>query len=266
MKKFLILFISFFIGVVSSAKTPDVLVLPLFMSNSKEAVSYGFDTVSEVVASDLMQKFNRSRKIASDDLQTIKMIYQNDIEFGQIAKNYRNKGLIDFDRLVNTTHKVSADYVLLTIGYVVDKNGVILDTWDVLKMSSDFGVVLDYELTTKIILVDKVDGVVVWQKTYVAPLGSKNKPFIAKTYSQAVEQNQKISSYLKNIVAKDVEHNLMLKFYPKQIDFAKNINRSQATQEGVGLKYYKKMVPLTKITQPSESFEQQLLREDSFSL
>lgn len=266
MKRFLALLVIFFIGLNSWAKAPDVLVLPLFMTSAQTANVYGFETVSEIVATELMQNFNRSKKIVSDDWQTVKTVYQNDFEIGQIAQTYKTKGLIDFDRLVNATKKVPADYVLLTIAYVADKNQQILDAWDVMSLSSDFGVGLDYDLTTKIILVDKMDGVVVWQKTYTTPLSSGNKPFLAKNYSQAVEQYQKISSYLKNIVVKDVEHNLMLKFYPKQIDFSKNINRSQATQEGVGLKYYKKMVPLTKITQPSESFEQQLLREDSFSL
>lgn len=266
MKRFLALLVIFFIGLCSWAKAPDVFVLPLFMTNAQTVNVYDFETVSEIVANELMQNFNRSKKIVSDDWETVKAVYQNDFEIGQIAQNYRNKGLIDFDRLVNATKKIPADYVLLTIAYVADKNQQMLEAWDVMNLSSDFGVGLDYDLTTKVILVDKMDGVVVWQKTYVAPLSSGNKPFWAKNYSQAVEQYQKISSYLKNIVAKDVEHNLILKFYPRQIDFAKNIDKSQVTQEGVGLKYYKKMVPLTKITQPSESFEQQLLREDSFSL
>ena len=256
----------FFIGLTSWAKAPDVLVLPLFIAGVQNNNYYGFETVSEIVASELIQNFNRVNKIVSDDLQAVKTSYQNDSGLIQIAQNYRKNGLIDFDRLTGITKNVSADYILLTAGYVLDKNGMLLDVWDVMSLTSDFGVDLDYDLTTKIILVDKLDGVVVWQKTYITPLSSKNKPFMAKNYFQAVEQYQKVSSYLKNIVAKDVEHNLMLKFYPKQIDFAKNIDKSQVTQEGVGLKYYKKMVPLTKITQPSESFEQQLLREDSFSL
>ena len=113
---------------------------------------------------------------------------------------------------------------------------------------------------------DNSDAVVVWQKTYQTALGSKNSPFIAKDYSQAYEHYQKIVSYSKNIVAKDVEHNLMLKFYPKQIDFSKNINSSVNAKEGIGLKYYKKNVPLTKITQPTETMEERLLKEDSFSL
>lgn len=256
----------FFLGVATFAKTPDVLVLPLFMTGGQSDNSYGFESVSEIVASELTNNFNRINKIVSDDYKTVKSLYGNDIELASIAQGFRKTGLINFDKLGIITDKTKAQYTLLTIGYVVDKNGLMLDAWDVLKMVSDFDIKLDYELTTKIILVDCTDGVVVWQKTYVTPLSSKGQPFIAKTYFQACEQNSKITSYLKNIVAKDVEHNLMLKFYPKQIDFSKNINRSQMTQEGVGLKYYKKMVPLTKITQPTESFEQQLLREDSFSL
>lgn len=266
MKRFLALLVMFFVGLTSWAKAPDVLVLPLFMTSTQNNNSYGFETVSEIVASELIQNFNRVNKIVSDDYKTVKTLYGEDFALGAIAQSFRQTNLIDFEKLESITTKSHPQYTLLTIGYVLDKNNVMLDVWDVLKIASDFDIRLNYELITKVILVDSVDGVVVWQKTYVTPLSSGNKPFWAKNYSQACEQHKKIASYLKNIVAKDVEHNLMLKFYPKQIDFAKNINRSQTTQEGVGLKYYKKMVPLTKITQPAESFEQQLLKEDSFSL
>jgi len=267
MKRFLTLLVMFFMGVVSWAKAPDILVLPLFMTNSQNFNSYGFETVSEIVASEVNYNLSYTGKFVIDDFGVSKALYQDDNMLMQIGEKYKKNGLIDFESLVSLVKKSSTTYTLLILGYAEDKNKLILDAWDALKLASDFDVILDYDLLIKLILVDNNDGIVVWQKTYLTPLSSENKPYKVTTYSQALEQYQKISSYSKNIVAKDVEHNLTLKFYPKKIDFKKNISQTLETQEGIGLKYYKKtLIPLTKITQPSETMEERLLKEDSFSL
>ncbi len=243
MKKLLVMFLMLS-GLASFAVEPEVYVVPLNPANSN---SYGFEPVSQIVARDI-----------SKGLGTLKL---NDFSSQEILQKYNKTGVIDFEKLNIVTGKT-----LLVIAYVEDNNFTKLDLWDTLKLSSDFGLDFPFTWTTKVILVDNNDGVALWQKTYTCPLTSKNSSFVAADYTKAVEQYEKIHSYSKNVIAKDVEENVKLRLHPKAIDYASKVKNAPENNEGIGLKYYKKRGVPVKITQPSETFEQQLLKDDSFSL
>lgn len=259
MKKFLVIFLML-IGLSACAETQKIEVLPLFMSNAQNSNSYGFETASEIVAGDVIRNFLLGNKFNTTKLETVKALHENDFNLQQVAQKYSKTGLIDFEKLPN-----GADKTLLVIGYVVDNNFSKLDLWDALKLSSDFGLDFPFIWTTKVVLVDNKDGVALWQKTYTCPLALRNGKFVAADYTQAVEQYEKVRSFSKNIIAKDVEENVNLRLNPKEIDYASSVKPSVNTDDGIGLKFYKRGVPV-KITQPAETFEQQLLKDDSFSL
>lgn len=242
MKKLLVMFLML-IGLCTFAAEEDVYVLPLNMSNTN---SFGFEPASEVVARDITKSFG-----------TLKA---NDFASPQILQKYNKTGVIDFEKL-----NIVSGKTLLIIGYVEDKNFAKLDLWDALKLSTDFDLDFPFMWTTKVVLVDNNDGVALWQKTYTCPLTSKNSDFVAGNYSLALEQYEKIRSYSKNIIARDVVENVKHRLNPKEIDYASKVKKPADNSEGIGLKYYKRGVPV-KITQPSETFEQQLIKDDSFSL
>lgn len=248
------------IGLAANAAQQKVDVVPLFMSNAQNTNSYGFDSVSEIVAGDIIQNFLMGNKVNTTRLDAIKALKENDFGVQQVAQKYRQSGLIDFEKLTTT-----ADKTLLVIGYVEDGNFSKLDLWDALKLSSDFGLDFPFTWTTKVVLFDNKDGVALWQKTYTCPLTSRDGKFVAADYTQAVEQYEKIRSFSKYIIAKDVEENVNLRLNPKKIDYASNMQPATNTDEGIGLKFYKRGIPV-KITQPAETFEEQLLKDDSFSL
>ncbi len=259
MKKLLVMFLML-IGLAASAEQQKVNVLPLFVSNVQNTNSYGFETASEIVAGDIIRNFLLGNKINTTKLDAVKALYENDFTLQQIAQKYSKTGLIDFEKLPS-----GADKTLLVIGYVEDNNFSKLDLWDVLKLSSDFGLDFPFIWTTKVVLVDNKDGVALWQKSYTCPLASREGKFVAPDYTRAVEQYEKVRSFSKNIIAKDVEENVNLRLNPKEIDYASNVSPSSNADEGIGLKFYKRGIPV-KITQPAETFEQQLLKDDTFSL
>ncbi|MCM1009858.1 MAG: hypothetical protein NC390_03130 [Fusobacterium sp.] len=259
MKKLLVMFLML-IGLSACAEQQRIDVLPLFMSNAQNTNSYGFETASEIVAGDIIQNFLLGNKFNTTKLAAIKSLNENNFSVQQAAQKYAKTGLIDFEKLSTT-----ADKTLLVIGYVEDNNFAKIDLWDALKLSSDFGLDFPFVWTTKVVLFDNKDGVALWQKTYTCPLTSREGKFIAPDYTRAVEQYEKVRSFSKYIIAKDVEENINLRLNPKEIDYASNVNPSTNTDEGIGLKFYKRGIPV-KITQPAETFEQQLLKDDSFSL
>ncbi len=266
MKRFLTMFF-ILLGLAANAKGQDVYVLPLFMNGETAANAYGFETASEIFAGDIIRNFLLGTKVNSTKLSSVKALHSNDIVLSQIADKYRKTGVIDFEKLISVSGKDMANKTLLVASFVEDVNGNLLEPWDVMKFASVLNIDSSYFLTTKVMLVDNKDGVLLWQKSYEMPLTSANKPFTAVNYTKAVEQYEKLRSYSKNVVAKDVEQNLNLRFGHKTINYAKNIKNQPNASEGIGLKYYKQGgVPTVKITQPEETFEQQLLREDSFSL
>jgi len=263
MKKFLVMFLML-IGLAACAKENEVLVLPLYMTDIQNHNAYGFETASEIVAEDIIQSFLLGNKINSQRLDSVKALMTNDVTVRAVGEKFRKTGLIDFEKLAKIPNAATADKILLIAGYVEDSNGAKLDLWDTLKLASDFQIDYPYVLTTKAVLIDK-DGIALWQKSYAMPLASAKKPFNAQNFSKAAEQYEKVRSFSKNIIAKDVEQNIVLRLENKSIDFASGNKKAPDSQEGVGLKYYKRGIPM-KITPPSETIEQQLLKDDSFSL
>lgn len=263
MKKFWVMFLML-IGLAACAKEDEVFVLPLYMTNVQNHNAYGFETASEIVADDIIQNFLLGNKINSPRLENVKALMTNDYTVREVGEKFRKTSLIDFEKLAKSSKLNSADKTLLVVSFVEDKNKLKLDLWDTLKLASDFQVDYPYVLTTKVILIDN-EGIALWQKSYSMPLASDKKAFNAQKFSKAAEQYEKVRSFSKNIIAKDVEQNLVLRLNNKSINFNDNIKKSPEGAEGVGLKYYKRGIPV-KITPPSETIEQQLLKDDSFSL
>lgn len=260
MKKLLVMFF-ILIGLSACAEQQKVDVLPLFMSNAQNTNVYGFATVSEIVAGDIIQNFLLGNKINTTKLESVKALNENNFAIQQAAQKFSKTGLIDFEKFSAAT----TDKTLLVVAYVEDNNFSKLDLWDALKLSSDFGLEFPFMWTTKVVLFDNKDGVALWQKTYTCPLTSGDGRFIARDYTHAVEQYEKVRSFSKYIIAKDVEENINLRLTPREIDYSANVKPASNSDEGIGLKFYKRGVPV-KITPPTETFEQQLLKDDSFSL
>ena len=266
MKKIFLTLAIFLTGLYANAQGNNILVLPLFMTNSQNYNFYGFETTSEIIANDIINNFNFGHHIKSSSMDAVREAFANDNTLASIAQTYLNSNLIDFGKLTSLAQKLPSDKTLLITSYVEDKSGTKLDTWDVLKFATDFDIDYPYTLTTKVLLIDNTDSIVLWQRAYSTPLTSDMQNFTANSDTKAIEQFEKIHSFSKNIISKDVEEGLILRLNPKSIDFASQTKKDENTREGIGLKFYKNMPSTTKITQPKETFEQQLLNDDTFSL
>lgn len=243
---------------ISSAQavTFDVLVLPADLTNSKENY-YGFEEVSEIVASDIISDFNSSNgKIQSPDLFDVRQKINKDINLKNLIsatlKKFHTSESIDYQALKKISKDFSCNSVLLVSSSVItNKNSLKRGIWEILEVSTAFDINYPYRLETSVVLLDTVNDIVMWSNHYSTKIGSNTNTFEAKNYAQATEILTKIRQYSEKIVAKSASQNIILRFYPKSVrTLDKQINNS----DGGALKF-DKTIPQQPSTQaPDEEF------------
>ncbi len=222
--KFLVkLFIIFVLAISPCyAITFDVLVLPSDIFSVRENY-YGFNEVSEIIASDIIKNFNSTNgKIKSPDLYAVKNGFAKNPQLKQTVKKaleqYKSSGKIDYEAFKSASEYFSCKSILLVSASVTsDKSTQKRGIWEVLDISSAFKIKYPYRLETSLLLTDNVNNLVMWSNNYSVKLSDNNDSFSASSYTQANEQYEKIKLYSKNIVASSAAQNILLRFFPKSV-------------------------------------------------
>lgn len=221
------------------AITFDVLVLPADLLNTKENY-YGFDEVSEIVASDIINNFNSSNgKIKSPDLFEVREKLNRNANLktavASALKKYNYNNSVDYKTLKEISKNFSCNSVLLISSSVItNKNSVKRSIWEILELSTAFDISYPYRLETSVILIDTVNDIVMWSNNYSTKIGSNNNLFEAKNYAQANEILSKIRLYSKNVIAKSSSQNIILRFFPKSV---RTIDKQVDDANGGALKF-----------------------------
>lgn len=241
-----------------------VYTLPLFLSELNSQNSLGFDTTSEITAGEIINIIGQTKGITSPHLQAVNISHSHDSLLASVAKTWREKQILpveEFSKIVP-----EQDKIIIVASGVADKNGKIIDPWDVLKFNIDFGIQNEFIISTKVVLLDNKDGVLLWQKNYNYAINT-GRINGNKGYEFACDEREKFRSYAHNIIARDAVENLLLRLSSKSIDYASKIPQKVNTEEGIGLKHFQNnRMPHVKITPPGETMEQRLLNEDSFEI
>lgn len=265
MKKILFIILSLFVLVQMPvlASPVQIYTIPLFISGLNVDSAWGFQSTSEIAANEIINVFAQTAEITSPNLQDVQTAHANDMALSQVAAKWVNSQMLD----INSFAKIepSQDKVLIVASGIVDKKGKINDAWDVLKFSLDFDINGKYEIITKAILIDNKENVVLWQKSYSYMLDTNRYSAKNSKSDFAIDEREKYRSFAHNIIARDAVENLSLRLNPKSIDYASKVKKTEQSDSGVGLKYYKNM-PITKITPPAETMEERLRNDDSFEL
>ena len=206
----------------AQAITFDVLVLPSDLYNTKENY-YGFDEVSEIVASDIIKNFNSSEgKIKSPNLNEVRAKLNQNSELkktvSSFLKQYKNTNKLDYTALKKVGNNFNCKSILIVSGSAVtNKNSIKRSIWEILNISSNFDISYPYRLETSIVLIDTVNDLVMWSNNYSTKLGTNNNYFSAQNYAQANDELEKIKLYSQTVVAPSASQNIMLRFFPKAI-------------------------------------------------
>lgn len=227
-----ILFLMFLIPLKAEAVTFNVLVLPADLMKVCGNY-YCFDEVSNIMADDVINYFNGSPGIVSPTLYTVRAKLNANpplkSQAVNVLKKYNyNERNLDFATLKVLSDAFSAKSVLLISSTVkTDKSNVKRSLWEVLELSSSFGIVYPYTLSTDAVLVDTVNGLVMWSGHYTRKAGNNNNEFWAKSSSQAESKLEQIKYYSKNISAKSIAQNVTLRFFPKTANTLPVTNSSE---------------------------------------
>lgn len=221
--KLILLVIIFAAPLKASAYTFNVLVLPVDLY-SVCSNYYCFDEVSNIIAEDVISNFNSSGSIASPTLYTIRAKLNSNpalkMNAANVLKRYSaNEKSFDFTSMKALSEAFSVKSILVISNSVTtDKSRVRRNLWEMLELSTAFEIVYPYEMRTDAVLIDTVNGVVMWSGNFKRKVGNNNSQFHADSPSQARVKLEQIKYYSKEIAAKSIAQNVTLRFFPKTIN------------------------------------------------
>ncbi len=215
--KIIVLFCFFLGNCVSAVEPFKLLVLPVDLFYVCENY-YCFPEASEVFAEDIIYSLNKSGKIISPDLYTVRKKLTGNSQLKTLTENvlykFNTSNSIDFISLKKISQAFDTKSVLLISSSVV-QNSDRRNIWEVMEVSSAFEALNQYLLETNVVLTDNINDVVMWSGKYKKTLGDNESRFWAVTSAQAAAQLEKIKWYSRDIISKTVSQNIILRFYPK---------------------------------------------------
>lgn len=199
----------------------EVVVLPVSLVNSGENY-YNFSNVDEIFANDVINIFNSSNKVHSPDLYTLNAKLNSNstlkLSLNSALSQYKTSHKINYSTMKSLTNAMNARSVLIVSAISESFDGrVKKDVWESLNVSSAFDILQDDTLRIDVVLLDNVNDLVMWSGVYNLKLSDKSGRFQAESYSEAVEHLEKIKLFSKNLLARTVSQNVILRFYPKSI-------------------------------------------------
>lgn len=208
-----------FVPLKASAITFNVLVLPADILNACNNY-YCYDEVSNIVAEDVIENFSASNAIQAPSLDLVRAKLNSNPALKSTTINtlrkYNKAGNLDMAAIKNISNEFSAKSVLLiSSSAMTRKSNLRRSVWEVLDLASGFNIVYPFELETNAVLIDTVNGLVMWSGNFTKKLGNNNNEFQAKSPSQASAKLEQMRLYSKAIAAKSISQNVTLRFFPK---------------------------------------------------
>ncbi len=208
-----------FVPLKASAVTFNVLVLPADIENVCNNY-YCFDEVSNIIAEDVIDNFSKTPAIQAPSLDLVRAKLNANPALKTTTINtlrkFNKAGNIDMPAIKNISNEFSAKSVLLiSTSAMTKKSNLRRSVWEVLDLSSGFDIVYPFEMDTNAVLLDTVNGLVMWSGNLTKKLGNNNNEFKAKTPSAAYAKLEQIKLYSKAIAAGNISQNVTLRFFPK---------------------------------------------------
>lgn len=255
-KCFLILAVLFCVNLNAFAKSFQLLVLPVDLLEVKENY-YAFDEVSEIIAKDVISNFEKTNQINAYDIYSVreKLAMNSALKLttANALKKYKTSSTIDFDVFKKVNEQFNCNSVLIISSYVPSSyNSVKRSLWDVLDLSSASGVYYPFELQTYAVLIDTVNELVMWSGNYSKKVSSNDDSFFAKNYAQAKAHYENIRLYSKEIAAKEISQNVILRFFPKTI---RPVDKKIDSSDSSGALRFERTIPV--ITRPEKTVPQE---------
>lgn len=202
-----------------NAASFDVLVLPVDIINICNNY-YCYDEASNIIGKDVISNFSGNQAISAPSLETVRAKLNENLTLRASVTNvldrYKKSKFIDMQGVKSISNSFGMKSVLLISSSVITKNSEMRrGVWEILDFSSAFSIVYPYELETNAVLIDTVNGLVMWSGSFNKKLGNQNNEFKAKSPSEASAKFEQLAMYSKAIVARSIAQNVTLRFFPK---------------------------------------------------
>lgn len=200
----------------------NVVVLPLDLFKVC-ANYYCYPEVSNIIADDVINYFNKTGRINSPSLYYVR----SDLEKNPVIKNYTNSIFtrykdgkkLDYTALKEISKLFNAKSVLLISNDVpIEGAYAKRNYWEMLVLSTDFAISYPYEMETNAVLIDTVNDIVMWSCKYKKKIVDVNNNFRAPNASDAYAKLEYLKMYSKDILAKSIAQNIYLRFFPKVVN------------------------------------------------
>lgn len=224
-KKFLNLIIFITLVMLSAIKTNavqfDVAVIPTDIFSVCENY-FCFPEPSEIVANDVIKTLNSYKYISSYSLSDIRSRMNDNpqlkLDTQNLLEQFSRTDKIDFPKLQTIAKEFGVKSVILISCYASnDKSDTRRDLWEIMEISNAFKTTYPFTLTTRAVLTDNVNNVVMWSGKYIKTVTNSDGLFSAENQTAAASQLEKIKLYSKNNISQTISQNIRLRFFPKEV-------------------------------------------------
>lgn len=221
-KIFLVVLAFFIAQGVRAEISFNVLVLPVDLFKVC-ANYYCYPDVSNIIAEDIIDNFNKTGNINSPSLYYVRKAMEGNPQIksytNSVFARFKDNKKLDFAALKAIGKAFNANSILLISNDVpVDGAYAKRNYWEMLVLSTNFGISYPYEMETKAVLVDTVNDLAMWSCVYKKKISDNNNLFSAPNASDAYAKLEYLKMYSKDILAKSISQNIYLRFFPKIVD------------------------------------------------
>ena len=134
----------------NSAFAEKILVLPTELYSNNY---YSFPEVSQIMAEDIINKFNQTPKMSAVSLYDVRKKFAENSTLKNSATyaldKYKNSDVVDFQTLKKLSEAFDVNSILLVSSMVV-QNSTKRNIWEVLEISSVFNAISTYNVEQQI--------------------------------------------------------------------------------------------------------------------
>jgi len=189
-----------------------------------------------MISNDLIQYFNTSQKVNSPSITEVRRrlaanpAYRSPLQ--SALMKYRSTSEIDFSTYKKIAALFDAKSVLIISNIVPVENAYLKrNVWEILELSTALDISYPYFMQTDAVLLDTVNDLVMWSGSYSKKISDANNNFSAPKASQSYSKYGFIHFYSKEILAKTIGENVILRFFPKTINPVVNTKNVKPTGE-----------------------------------
>ena len=222
LKIFLVVLGLFISQRVNAEVTFNVVVLPVDLFKVC-ANYYCYPDVSNIIADDVIESFNKTGRINSPSLYYVRKTLNSNPTVKNTVNNvltgFKNNKNLDFAALKTIGKTFNANSVLLISNDIpIEGAYARRNYWEMLVLSTNFGISYPYEMETKVVLVDTYNDLAMWSCVYKKKVSDQNNMFSAPNASDTYAKLEYLKMYSKDILAKSISQNIYLRFFPTVVD------------------------------------------------